>query len=65
MKTARIPAFFLNRVQASELNARSPVSLFPRYPGAHKVLGVLLEVEAQLLGHAVLEIVSRPERVEE
>ena len=56
VKPAGFAAFFLDAVQAAELDAGAPGRFSRRHAGAHQVVRVLLDVEPQFLGHALFEI---------
>src|ERR1700722_19084349 len=65
MKPARFAARSLNRIETPELDAGAAPRLFLGHAGANEVFSVLVDVEAQLLGHPGFEIAPRDEHTKE
>ena len=61
---ARLAAFFLDRVQAAELDSSPPRRLLRRDARPDQVVGKLLDVRPQFLAHPLFEIVSCRKRAE-
>ncbi len=59
---ACVTAVVLDAFEPAEFHACAAHGFLHRHSGAHQIVGVLLEVEAQLLGHAVLEPAPAHER---